>query len=742
MVKIDFLLPRNADIQYYYLTPKRDNISFFLPLEFDNGVLHGIMRLPRSLHQIYNSEDFYKLEMMFESPFGHQFFTIYFETIFSEGIKKYVIGNAIKIFILSHYNHKILNEIFKYFPEAYLTSPSKDVKKNITDKFPVEKHKVFDDYKTLFSFLKRDIKLITDEELKKCVVENLKSQKNDNSKKDFEFPNFRPAHPNAFTLNQITAYLWDNEYFEKIIPRNEKRFKYLVKQAKLLDTLFLSLYGEGKVKRLHKFSSVFPPIILSFPVINETIIKNLEYLNKKHNQTANIDFKAFLKIVKLEQDSNYTFPFPNINGVNKETVSHFQTYGQFANSHLEFLDGVSYLHSSSTYSPVIRFPLKCKIFNQWISKFSPEQGDPPTLKKCFNEIRNFGKFLNKTYLTKEAEKWLRNRNGPIVAISDLPIEWMIVNDVPLSFTHDVCRLPSTNTGGLMSHYARNNSFNFEIPRDILSKTLLVLGSPNDSKFSRGYSYAEKILANELSIKVLRPYSIKDVINGINKFRPLFLIFDTHGDYDPETRTSYLLINGEKLTGEIVERNNISAPLIFLSACYGNPLWGYVNTICEAFLGAGAFCVTASYLPINLIEGTMLYNRILYNLITASQEPIHKDWLSFIGHNIRTSIYTNVLVHSGMKPAHNESHSNSNDFEKSVNEWAQNALEFNNRNKVYNKWLRKGKSGSFPKYLPHEYLYYTTIGRADLIKFKCYNDGISECRKKEFGIENMREKVKK
>ncbi|STF08841.1 hypothetical protein [Elizabethkingia anophelis] len=58
---------------------------------------------------------------------------------------------------------------------------------------------------------------------------------------------------------------------------------------------------------------------------------------------------------------------------------------------------------------------------------------------------------------------------------------------------------------------------------------------------------------------------------------------------------------------------ISAPLVFISACSTQPNYGYVKLLSDAFLQAGAFAVTATFLPIKIIDAAALLARVLTNL---------------------------------------------------------------------------------------------------------------------------------
>ena len=107
-------------------------------------------------------------------------------------------------------------------------------------------------------------------------------------------------------------------------------------------------------------------------------------------------------------------------------------------------------------------------------------------------------------------------------------------------------------------------------------------------------------------------------------------------------SSYLVINGEKLTGDDIVKFKITAPLVFLSACHTNPNYGYLNKLADAFFEIGCLAITATYFPISIRHGSNLYFRILRNLRNAVKYSVHRNWLAFTCHVIRTSYYKEVI----------------------------------------------------------------------------------------------------
>lgn len=290
---------------------------------------------------------------------------------------------------------------------------------------------------------------------------------------------------------------------------------------------------------------------------------------------------------------------------------------------------------------------------------------------------------------------------------------------------------------------------YSIPSNILENTLIILGSPQDSRFKATYEYVETTITKEFNVKVRRANKVSDVVEAVKEFKPSFLIFDTHGNYDSKNRNSFLCIGDEILSGDLIEKHNITAPLVFLSACYTNPIYGYVNTIGEAFFGAGALSVTASFMPINIFTGTMLYNRVIANLSKAAIKPLHSTWLSFIAHNIRTSILSQAYRTFGTRIKLNRLQEKEISFLDSAKKWVFDSMEFNKRTTQYQTWIgysscqqKSNYVAQFPPNFEHDYLYYTILGRADLIKFESFEKDISKFRKEQYGVGSNNEYINK
>ncbi|MCC9166355.1 CHAT domain-containing protein [Pontibacter harenae] len=362
--------------------------------------------------------------------------------------------------------------------------------------------------------------------------------------------------------------------------------------------------------------------------------------------------------------------------------------------------------------------------NKELSFLRPNNFKQPNYKL----IQKFGEKLKNLILTTEIERYLEKRNGQVFVISDLPIEWLSINEVPLCFTHDVCRMPEANYGSLYSAYSNNRLDGYDIPNDILSKTLVILGASEkegkDEGFKKAFPLIED-LSSKKSFQTRRCLSIDDVAQAVNELKPELLIFDCHGGFDEKTSTSFLVINGERLTGDDIVKHNITAPLVFLSACNTSPNYGYLYTIGEDFLYAGAFSVTTTFTPISIGTGFGNYTRLINELEHAIKFGTYKNWLEFVAYVTRTSILYEAYVAILLKKNLDDLKQHQND--SILAEIDRRVIMFKDvsyRRQIFQEFKQGIRIPGTKKPIKLEdlngdFLSYSHLGRADLILFKSW-----------------------
>ncbi len=134
----------------------------------------------------------------------------------------------------------------------------------------------------------------------------------------------------------------------------------------------------------------------------------------------------------------------------------------------------------------IRLPLIGKSIYDLLSSMSLVDGTMLVSEGNVCEIRNkiseIGKLISENIISAELQETIKNRDSQLVVITDMPFEWIMIDNIPLGFTHDICRIPETPNGGIMAQYMHNSFWDFEIPINILEKTLVVFGC-TDEHFS-------------------------------------------------------------------------------------------------------------------------------------------------------------------------------------------------------------------------------------------------------------------
>lgn len=724
----------------YFIISKRHpphNLFFEIPQEFsDNGVLSFLMNLPENLLQLGTGVDFFEASVAMELIRPIRLFIVYddnleeFKAIYSElkGLKVICLDSE----ILS------LDEKIDLFAEPssleFYIFYNGSVDSNILELLPNDR--IIQNPSNFISLIEKNKDLIISEfpYLKKHSFKPKVWMKEYNP-----FYYFRPTFGNYYTLNQLTNHHWLNEdenvdadeKEESILSeksgqaiKNKETFDrqgLILSQIKRIDQLTFLCYKEKLAKNIHQVEPLLAPLILTYPFHNpqiKTIFSENSFLRYK---TRGINIQKLIKELQSEQTTNYVndLDLDILDEIGGKEV--FLPLQKIYAEKLSFLDQVSYLHSSFWNSPIFRVPFSGRSLNRELSFFSPKTF--PALsrdhnrKRVLKTIKMLGQKLSKNRLSPQFLDYLKNRNGQIIAISDLPIEWLTIDEIPICFTHDICRLPETPLAGILSHYTKNNAIEMTIDNDIYGKILVIYGS-NEPAFLKWRNIVEDY-KKELGFNTVYCDTVDHVIASIKKFTPDILIFDCHGGVDDSDLSTYLDINGEKLTNKIITENRISAPIVFLSACGTAPNYGFFNSVAQGFFEAGAITVTTTFLPIDVDTGSILYLRLLHKLRDAIKFNIHKNWLDYIAHVVRTSAVFEAMHDISKKQNFKE---NEEQYKKTTSEAVTDLLYFNKRRKVYlemDKRLSKIDSNSknlFRNQIP-EYLFYSHLGRPDLIFFE-------------------------
>ena len=726
-----------TEIKYIYVSCKFDIISPVIPpLEFDNDVISFIKYCPKDILQLNDAINYYEFiyRFAFNNPYDYK---IIIDTNLKTSYPIIFSLKQIKIFFLDS-DSQLLEDNLEYLRSIhcpihfyYIVNRRDNVKVEIENLL-----KSPDEFITsLINNQDEILRYLGYENFNICPSLSL------NYKKLINLDYFTPTRNNFFLINALIGNFGirdpepeNKADKERIIceeskkaqqqPNTFERQNLFINQIKKLD-YFMTVGLSEKIFSIPiGIEAYFSPLIIIAPFCNPEI-------DKFHGFPKTKEAEEMLSVFHSEQTENY-ISYRNNNGPNNMLLG-----AGFTMKLLKYLDDVSFLHASNSFSPIIRLPIKGKSIYKELSFFRTSGfahlTNTKNRKNLQKTISKFSEVYKKTTISPELGKVLKQRNSQIILISDLPLEWLRIENVPISFTHDICRLPMTSLHGLMSIFSSHNVFEYLIPKDIYKKTLVIFGS-NDPKF-RIWQDVCSALSIEKGFKTKLCLTISAVEEEINRCKPEFLIFDCHGSYNEKLRSTVLWIGNEELTPEIIVKKHLATPIVFLSACGTAPTYGVINSIANAFFEAGSLSVTTTYLPVEINSSSILYLRLLNKLGIACINGIHKNWLEFVCHIIRSSDVMEKF-RIALKKVKN------NDMDILVNKNVSILTElliFNKRRQIFKTIdsdlgkICHTNSEAFVQSIP-EYLLYSNLGRSDLINFESWIENYRKKNNSEFSEE--------
>jgi len=710
-----------TQIQYTLLSPTSKNEYN----DFHVTALGLLRSLPKDILQLENAASYYYLSFYSVRNSGIDLYL--FDSGLFVGTREMNIGtfnkysnifniDYIKVFLIDGNieNHKEISELIEDMKFGYYTIINDPGERNAA---LYNQQNFFGNSNELISLIKRDLN-----DINILLEKEYELKINDfDFKINAEADSLNPMYPttyaysNFFILNQILANDWDQKHRrpkkEHFFKKNDKRATIQLNQANVID-------GLSQVVRRENHASAIEPIYPSMIVIAPFHFPKYEQLMPK--PFAPKKQKMLLEVLQAEQKSDYSYKITEdfVKELGVEVIG--KTLSITA-AKLQMLDFAGYLHAQFRFSPIFRMPIVGRTIN---SELAGLENALSAKKKGLKKIDAIGELMKHNMMAPELKEYLIERNGQIVFISDLPMEWLKMNKYPIFLTHDICRIPEFNFNSLLNNYIHNQRLNFQIAPNILKRTLVIhCASDNDVNMQHHFGAIESMQVS-LGFTSVRCNTVETIREAVATYKPDLLIFDCHGSFDRKDLSSYLVVdeqNNIRLTGDQIIEYGISAPLIFISACSTMPSNGYIKFLSDAFLQAGAFSVTATFLPIRMQDATILVSRILTNLKQQETKIIFSNWLAFISHNLRST-----LVFETVRKIRSEHGLDEEVDDEKVSEILLHLMIFDSREEAFDILAEYLKSivpdaDVLFENLKHEWLCYTTVGRADLITFQQWSD---------------------
>lgn len=208
-------------------------------------------------------------------------------------------------------------------------------------------------------------------------------------------------------------------------------------------------------------------------------------------------------------------------------------------------------------------------------------------------------------------------SGPLKIVSDAPIEWLPIGDLPLMMRFQTSRLNATPGNLLMGELARNDVVTVH-PEDLCDVLVLSAFRPDDRLRNLLRVAVEEVRpACDGKVKV----AFKDVrtvdqfADALNEFRGSILVFDGHGALSRgDDGIGRLMIADEPLDVWHLRGKVRVPPIVILSACDTQGLDAPSHaTVGNGFLALGATTVVGTLLPVGAVSSAGFVARLVYRL---------------------------------------------------------------------------------------------------------------------------------
>jgi hypothetical protein len=226
--------------------------------------------------------------------------------------------------------------------------------------------------------------------------------------------------------------------------------------------------------------------------------------------------------------------------------------------------------------------------------------------------------------------FLQKGAGPIKIISDAPIEWLPVGNLPLSLRYDCSRINATPGNLLMALLAEPLPLVYQ--PDAFRKILLVTAFADDDPLRAKIVGALKAIQgqweNKVEIIIRKAQSRGELIDALNGFDGLMMIFDGHGADNAEEPVGKLIIGKEAIDVWELRGQVRVPPIVILSACDTHGIDASSQaTVGNGFLFLGARTVLATLLPVGGNASAIFIGRLIYRLADFLPTGLHPVWMT-------------------------------------------------------------------------------------------------------------------
>lgn len=307
----------------------------------------------------------------------------------------------------------------------------------------------------------------------------------------------------------------------------------------------------------------------------------------------------------------------------------------------EYLSTMLTLYALSSRRPVLRSPqLPSSLFTQLADL---RRTNPEKQKASFVGGIEAVSAAFANHLPPELKDYLSQiHSDHLKIISDLPLEWLEINGVPLLYRQAVSRLPITPGNLLFTHYGAVGS---AMILDDKAKILIVnCMRPSDVLYKLGALVHQEAQKQGLNVTYTEPLSVAEYWEQLTTEAPIILLHWGHGSYVKlkSERQGYLHIRDEK-TPVWGATNVAIPPIVILGACETAAMAESHNTPAVAWLALGARTVLCTYFPVDAALTLTLLVRLIANFSDAVEKNTREGtWSEVVSKTLGLNRYLDFL----------------------------------------------------------------------------------------------------
>ncbi|HML07875.1 MAG TPA: CHAT domain-containing protein [Xanthobacteraceae bacterium] len=216
----------------------------------------------------------------------------------------------------------------------------------------------------------------------------------------------------------------------------------------------------------------------------------------------------------------------------------------------------------------------------------------------------------------ERIEFITERQWPIKIVSDAPMEWLPVGNLPLAMRCDCSRINATPGNLLMGLLVEPRPI--VVAPESLMDFLVVSTFEDDDRLKDVLKQALEVTRDgwekRARVTFRTAQSKEEFIDALNSFEGAFLIFDGHGVNNANEPVGKLMLGSEAIDVWELHRKVRVPPIVILSACDTQGIDASSHaTVGNGFLFLGALTVLATLLPVGGLSSAAFISRLVYRV---------------------------------------------------------------------------------------------------------------------------------